>query len=69
MMAYERLKTIRAVVRHYRPTENYESWHVLREKLRQAERALATVAEMVDEYEVMIGKLPEQETNNERRST
>ena len=62
MMAYERLKTIRAVARHYRPTENCESWHALRDKLRQAERALATVAEMVDEYEVMLGKVPPQRT-------
>ena len=62
MIAYERLKTIRAVARHYRPAENYESWHVLRDKLRQAERALAMVAEMVDEYEIMIGKVPPQRT-------
>ena len=60
MTGYERLKTIRAVARHYRPAEDYESWHALRDKLRQAERALATVAEMVDEYEVMLGKVPEQ---------
>jgi len=56
MMAYERLKTIRAVARHYRPAENLESRQALYNKLCQAERALEVIAEMVDEYDQMIGK-------------
>ena len=58
MMAYERLKTIRAVARHYRPAENLDSRprQALYNKLCQAERALEVIAEMVDEYDQMIGK-------------